>query len=118
MRPLQENYKIFVLLNICPPANSISHWKKLFHILVSISCLSILFIGMLASLAFILKYFSDDLESAICACDQIVGGMTVFYPLIIAHIKRDDFKEIFDSFQAFYNTSKYNISICTHETIC
>lgn len=106
MRPLEENYRLFVVLCICPSAKSINCLMKMFNILISISCIFIEFIALIASFAFVLKYFSINLEIAICACYQIGAGFIVIYSLITAFIKRDDFKETFERFQDFYDTSK------------
>lgn len=101
MKPLEENYRVFTLLTICSPAKSISRWKKLFYFFLLISYILIQFILLIASFAFVLKYFSTDLENAICACLQIVASMTAIYSFITAYINCDEFKEIFDNFQIF-----------------
>lgn len=106
MKPLQENNRTFTLLGICSTAKSMDRWKILFYIFVSISCPSISFIGLIASSVFFLRNFTTDLANTICVGYEIVAMMIALYSLIIAHIKRDDLKRIFDDFQDFYNTSK------------
>lgn len=108
MKLLQENYKIFVFLGICPPDKPTSRWKKLFYISILINCLSVVIIALISSAVFFMKNISSDLENAICACFQIAAALTAIYSFITTYIKRHDLKETFDAFQTFYDASKSN----------
>lgn len=106
MKPLQDSYRIFAFLCICPSEKPISRWNFYFNILISILSLSLVFIGLIASSAFVSKYLSINLTNALCACYQIAAGISAIYSFITAFIKRDDLKETFDKFQTFYDTCK------------
>lgn len=107
MKPLKQNYKVFVLLGICPSAEPTTSWIKTVHIFLSIFCFTILSSILISSILFCVKNFTSDLPNAIVAVIQIVAAVTSIYSLIIAHFKRDDIKKIFDDFQTIYDESKY-----------
>lgn len=106
MKPLQEIYKIFVFLCICPSVQPMSHRMKLFFIFMAAFRPTILSISCIASFNFIVKYFSIDLANALCAGYQISGSINAIYSAITAYMKCNDFKEAFNAFQAFYDASE------------
>lgn len=106
MKPLQECYKLFELLCICPPDKPLSRWKKHLNDFMSIIGLVSQIISLIASFVFVKKFFSIDLSSAICACFQIAGDITALCSLFIAYIKCYEFQNNFYAFQAFYDASK------------
>lgn len=108
MKLLQEIYKTFVLLGICPPYKPIKQWIKILYGFISGFCLIILFIGTFSSLVFFVKYFTIDLANAICAVYQIFAFAGGIYIFGMAHVKRDNITTIFDHLQTFYDKSKYN----------
>lgn len=109
MKPLKENYKIFVLLGICPPDKPISRRMSIFHILFSVFCTINLFVGLIGSTVFCLKNFSSDLGNGIFGIGQMFATGTCLHALITAHIKRHEIKKIFDDFQTFVDASKFQL---------
>lgn len=115
MKPFEESYRIFTILGICPPEKSIKRSEKWFNIFVSILCPTLTTITWTASIVFVKKYFSTDLATTICAFTQVAAGVTALYALIIAHLKRDNLKKNFESFQCFCDTSKLQIFQITNK---
>lgn len=110
MKPLHENYRIFVLLGICPPDKPITHQMRWLNVTILISFPAIMLFMLTGSFVFIVKHILTDLAMAICACFQIGAVGMALYLFITAYVKRNDLKEIFDNYQAFYNTSKLTSS--------
>lgn len=111
MKPFKENYRIFALLGFFPSEKRPIRWKKILKLSILIFFATEITILLFASAVFALNIFSTDRTSAIAACFQICGLITVQFSLISAYIKRNELKEIFDQFQTFYDTSKSNIFI-------
>lgn len=109
MKLLQEIYQSFMLLGICPPEQSISHWMTILHIFISVFCACFSLGGLISSTVFCIKHFSIDLESSIYAFSTITSSTMSLYSLIIAHIKRNDIKQMFNDFQTFEKTGKQRI---------
>lgn len=106
MKPLQENYQMFVRLGICSSVKPLNQWIKLCNISTLIFCPFFLPTGLIAGFVFMVKNFKIDLPNTICACFQVVATMTGVYVLIAIYVKRAEIKVIFHTFQTFYDASK------------
>lgn len=107
MKPLQDNYRLFTLLNICSPDKPTNYRTKLFTAIISILCPIVASCFLIGSFVFVSKYFSTDLAYAICAIFQIAAVVTVLYTLIMAHVNRQDLKSIFHVFEHVYEASMW-----------
>lgn len=106
MKALEENYKIFVLLGICPSDKPISRWMEIVHISISVFCAIFLIGCLISSSVYCLNTFLIDLGNGIFSVCQILGNVTSLYFIIIAHIIRHDIKKVFNDVQAFDEASK------------
>lgn len=106
MKSLKENYRIFILLGICSPDKPIKYWMKLIYILISVFCAMVFVANFLSSFIYFERYISNDLADSICVVYQIIGAVIGFYSLVIAHVKRQNIKKIFENVKAFYNACK------------
>lgn len=109
MKPLKANYRIFEFLAICPSFEQ-RKWKKLLELLILRFCLTMFFITFIAGSTFFFEKILTDLIKALAAFFQISAAITIFYVLIIANTKRNELKDIFTEFQAFYDACKIFIN--------
>lgn len=118
MKTLKKNYQLFILLNICPPDNTISDRMKLFNRFVSILCPTMVCMAYVVSAGFVAQAFLTDLTNTICAIFQISELTASLYTFLMAHINRKNITEMFNNFETFYNTSKFKAHLNLNHLNC
>lgn len=106
MKVLEQSYQILVLFGVCPPDDPTNKWIQWRNAIFSVLTIVLIIVPNVASIVFMMEYFTIDLASAFCACFQAAALTKCIYTLFVAYIIRDDVKKAFDALQAFYDSSK------------
>lgn len=106
MKALEHSYQILALLCVCPPDDPTNKWIQWRNTIISALTIVLIMVPNVASIVFMVQYFTIDLASAFCACYQAAALTKCIYTLFVAYIIRDDIKKAFDALQAFYDSSK------------
>lgn len=106
MKVLEINRQAFILNAVFPtPVDEISAIKvrnKCFGVFSFVT----VFVGLLGSVNFVLKFVSTDLEGSLYALFQVSGYFSQVYTMSIALIRWREFSSIFTKMQHFYDTCK------------
>lgn len=105
MNFLKKNYRIFVLLCICPNRQSTKQWIKIRNILFLLVNTILGFLSWILSIAFVVKYFKIDLPNALSAGFQVGAESFTFNTIIVALYLRKDITKVFDDIQLIYDLS-------------
>lgn len=111
MKPLEQSFKTFVLLCICPPDPTADKWIKLRNFSFLSLAISFVLLGNISSITFIMKYIGTDLENSLFACLQVAALTETIYTIFVALLIRNKITMIFDEFQTFYDSSKIYFKI-------
>lgn len=106
MTPLVTNKRVLVWLNLCSPDDETVEWKRIGFAFVGFIVLISTLSDMLASVAFMLKYISINLEESLYALFQIFGFGSITYAIIVTFFQRHKIREIFQGLSEIYNESK------------
>lgn len=106
MKVLEHSYQILVLLCVCPPDDPTNKWIQRRNAILAVLTIVLIMVPNVASIIFMVQYFTIDLASAFCACYQAAALTKCIYTLIVAYIIRNEVKKAFDALQAFYESSK------------
>lgn len=79
MKPLATNRQLFTWLCICQADDSVGNRERILYRIISLFSFGIVIIGFIASVMFIWKNISTDLESAIFAILQASAGLSLIY---------------------------------------
>ena len=93
-------------LHICPANKSESLHRKIAYKIVGCSFFVISFVGVLAHLAFILKFWSTDLEGSLFAFMSFIVQCGTVYTKLIESFLQNQMNDIFVKLDVIYNASK------------
>lgn len=119
MLPLETNRRVLIWLCVFPPERYTSKWKKLAHVLFSLTILGINAGSFFGSLTFFLKYMHDDMEKSLFALVQMFGEVNMSYISIITFIQRHKILATYNSLTKIYRTRKnaFEINIDSEFTL-
>lgn len=106
MDPLVTNKKMLMWLCILPAQAQTNQNMKLLYIVTSFTLLTSCFLGLIASVAFMVKYLSTNLEDCLYALFQVSGDASALYMILIAFILRRQIAALFDQLSEIYCASK------------
>lgn len=105
MNPLQTTKLILTWLCIYPAHQPISNRLKLAHVSVSVLLFIFNLNGLIASVAYFLKFVASDLESALYAMFQADTLMATAYTNIDLLFSKDEIVAIFVGLTGIFNAS-------------
>lgn len=111
MEPLKTNRKVMIWLCMCPAEASSSKWNKIAYKAHVALQLIFYFCGVIATLAFALKFVQTDLEKSILAIFSTAGFISSSYVIISGITLRHKIEGIFKHLSTIYKTSKYSFQI-------
>lgn len=97
MGPLEQSYKVFVLLCICAPEWRTNRASQIARISFSIYALVSMIIANIGSIVFVFKYFTIDLSNSLFAIFQIAAVSEATYTYVTALVLRDKIQNIFSA---------------------
>lgn len=106
INPLKTNRKLLILLCVCPPAKSISKWKRFGCALFTIVIIASNLCGLIASSSFFIKFVSSDLEMSLHALLQMCACTSAIYMHIIGIISNNRINDIFENLNKIYVEGK------------
>lgn len=104
MKVLEINRQAFILNAIFPTPENETTAVKVRNKCFGIFSFVTVFVGLLGSVNFVLKFVSTDLEGSFYALFQVSGYFSQVYSMSIALIRWREFSSIFTKMQGFYNT--------------
>lgn len=106
MEAFSTHQRLFKLLYIFPIAHDTALWKKMLIPIFGIIVPLCEVLGLLTSIAFVVKFISIDLEGSVKTVFQIAAYTNVMYVMLIAFLKRKQMLELIKTFQHIYDASK------------
>lgn len=107
MQPLATNMRVLSVLCIYPVDEGTSRWKCLTYILITVFVFFGNLSGFITSVAYFLKFVSNDFESSLHALLQICAFIGATYGLVVGLLSRYKFRDIFTRLTQIYDASKY-----------
>lgn len=104
--PLPSTRCILTWLAVYPTDKSVGKWKKFASIVIFAVILMINVCGLVASIAFAVKFISTDLEGSIYASYQITGILPLPLAMFTSFVLRSNIFAIFDKLTNIYDKRK------------
>lgn len=111
MKVLEINRQAFILNGILPTPQNATTAVKLRNKLFGIFSFVTVLVGLLASINFVRKFVTTDLEGSFYALFQVSGYFSQVYTMSVALIRWRQFSSIFTKIQDFYDTCKWWLMI-------
>lgn len=106
--PLPTTRCILTWLAVYPSDKSDKKWKKFASIIICLVIFIANVCGLIASIAFFMKFISIDLEGSIYASYQITGILPLLLAMLISFVLRSNIIDIFEKLTKIYNDRKIN----------
>ena len=107
MKALVTTQRVLTWYRICHANESTtSSWQKMLFSIFSIVCLIANACAVAASVTFLLKFISSNLEESLYALFQCAAYSNVVYIHIAAFLQRKKVTSVFESLTEIYETSK------------
>lgn len=106
MKVLEINRQAFILNAIFPTPENETTAVKVRNKCFGVFSFVTVFVGLLGSINFVLKFVSTDLEGSFYALFQVSGYFSQVYTMSNALIRWKEFSLIFTKMQGFYDTCK------------
>lgn len=106
MKPLVTIERALVWLCLCSPDKATSKWKMLVCAFLGLITFTSTLSDMLASVAFMLKFISIDMEESLYALFQIFGFGSITYAIIVTFFQRHRMRDLFRGLSKIYSASK------------
>lgn len=107
MKPLVISHRILTWLCMCPADESTRRSTKIFYAIFGLTIFSINLCNISAGTAFVLKFISTDLESALYGVFNAIAPASMMYVMIATLFLRYEVKGIFDKLSRIYDASKH-----------
>lgn len=104
MKFLVANRKLFALLGVFSPLESLDWRSRIGSCILGIICFVFPIIATVSSIAFILNNVKTNLEDALYALLQVAGFGYAAYTMIFAFFLRNDLKVLLNHFQDICET--------------
>lgn len=108
MEPLVTVRRLMMWISMCPADKSATPQQKWAYKCFTWAVLLFNVIGLIAPLAFCLKYFSVDFNGATFAFMIVIAEFGVIYFLIVAIQMRHQIESIFKNLTIIYNNREFN----------
>lgn len=109
MNPLETSQRMLTWLSGIPPHESESTRGKIKFIVFTISLISNITAGVMASAIFIYQNISVDLEDTLFTLAYIVAALQILYQSIAIILLGHNLLEIFENLLTIYNESEIEI---------
>lgn len=109
MIPLASHQRMWTYFCVCPPDKNTSAWTKLVYMLFTFTIFMGNFTPCLASIAFVLKYASTDLEGALHALFQLSAYSSMAYVIVIELLSKREIAALFVKLREIYQKRKGEI---------
>lgn len=106
MRPLETNKVMLKWLYLYPTDESTSVWRKLAYLCFSLNIFGSLICTVIASVPFVIKYKSTDLENCLFALSQMFACSNMSYMVMIAFFMRHKIADVYKHLAMIYDASK------------
>lgn len=106
MTPLQSIQSMLMWYGLCSAKKDEAKWKKIAYILSSIFLLGSEICGLIASVTFILKNASIDMEGSVYAFLQTAATSSVSNSIIAALLVRGRLAKVLRKLTEFYSACK------------
>ena len=107
MKALVTTQRVLTWYRICHANESTtSSWQKMLFSIFSVVCLIANACAVAASVTFLLKFISSNLEESLYALFQCAAYSNVVYIHIAAFLQRKKVTSVFESLTEIYETSK------------
>lgn len=117
MIPLETNRRVLTWLCVFPSEEGTSWHMKVAHIAFCSFVLGMNVVSCIVSVAFLLKYISNDMEQCLFAFVQICGEVNMSYIIIITYLLRHKITATYNSLADIYRTCK-NIKLFFKTLYC
>lgn len=109
--PLKTTRKVLTWICVHPVDEAVSNRTKMGYAFFSITLFIINMNGLVASAAYLLKFISTDLESALYSAFQVDTLTATAYSNIVVLVSRSKFVAIFDELDNIFGASNSKIHI-------
>lgn len=106
MRPLVTNRRVLTWLCVCSADEYTTIKPKMLYVSITIIVFVAILSAFAGTLAFVLKFFSVDLEASLLGFLPNVAYASGVYGMIVSFIIRKKINAIFDELMLIYNKSK------------
>lgn len=106
MKAFPTHQRVFTMMCILPMADNTETWKKILIVLFGATVPLSVISGFLASVVYVSKYATVDLEESVKTVYQIAAYMNVSYTVTLALLRRNQILEVIKKFQSIYDASK------------
>lgn len=106
MKAFATHQRLFKLMCIWPLADDSSLWKKILITVLGVTVVLSEVLGLLASLVFVAKYVTIDLEGSVKTVFQIAAYINTTYVMFIAFSRRQRIIKLIKKFQRIYDASR------------
>lgn len=110
MKAFATHRRLFRWMCIFPMAENTELWKKILMTVFGISVPLIEVFGLMASIVYVSKYATADLEGSVKTLFQIAAYINVSYVMAVAFFKRKQILNIFKRFQSIYDAREFSIT--------
>lgn len=108
VQPLATTKLMMTWLSMCPAEESATIRQKRLYIAYTSAILIVNVIAFSASLAYCIKFFSVDFDSAMFACMVVIGSFGFIYFIIAAIRMHHQIDDTFESLSTIYENRKFN----------
>lgn len=112
MKPLATTQRVLTLLWMLPFDEGTSLPKRIAYVTFSIFTFLANLAGLIASVAFIRKFKTIDLEAALYSLFHMFGSLTMAYSMFVAFFLRPGMSNIFRKLAEIYNECKGLFRFC------
>lgn len=114
MKAFATHQRLFKLMCIWPLADDSSLWKKILITVLGVTVVFSEVLGLLASLVFVAKYVTIDLEGSVKTVFQIAAYINTTYVMFTAFSRRQRIIKLIKKFQRIYDASR--LWLCRERT--